>query len=163
MLEFITGLGVSLSWGGTTTGVLDRGEFGVPQGSLEGMWNFSVYTDNIQREIIKAVPGILVGGQVVRDVVYADDITPITSCPSHTNMALSAIASQGDYNGYKFKPSKCKVIGADPRDYTEYKLGSAPIPRASHGTLLGTEINETGINTFEHVRSRQDMVRKQIS
>ena len=111
VLEFISGLCVNLSWGGAMTKSLDRGEYGVPQGSLEGMWNFSVYSDNIQREMIKSVPGINVGGQIVRDIVYADDDTPVNSCPFLTNRALEAIASEGAYNCYKFKPSKCKVNG----------------------------------------------------
>ena len=98
VVEFITDLSVNLSWGGAMTEPLDRGEYGVPQGSLEGMWNFSVYSDNIQREIIKSVPGINVGGQMVRDVVYADDDTDVNACPSSTNRALKAIASEGAYN-----------------------------------------------------------------
>ena len=59
------------------------------------MWNFGFYSDNIQVEMIKSVPGIIVGGQVVRDVVYADDDTPVNPNPIQTNLALAAIASQG--------------------------------------------------------------------
>ena len=40
--EFISGLKVSLSWGNVKTKLLERGNTGVPQGSLEGMWNFGV-------------------------------------------------------------------------------------------------------------------------
>ena len=91
----ITGLYVNLSWGGSTSELLERGGYGVPQGSIEGMWNFGVYSDNIQIEMIKSVPGIIVGGQVVRDVVYADDDTPVNPTPLQTNLALAVIASQG--------------------------------------------------------------------
>ena len=48
--------------------------------------------------IVKAVPGIVVGGQVVRDIVYADDDSPVNPCPIQTNQALHAIGSQGLYN-----------------------------------------------------------------
>ena len=163
IVEFITGLCVNLSWGGALFRTLDRGEFGVPQGSLEGMWNFGVYSDNIQREIIKSVPGINVGGQMVRNVVYADDNTPVNPCPSLTNRALKAIALEGAFNCYRFKPSKCKVIGADPEDLTEYRIGNDCIQRADSGLLLGAVIDGSGINAFEHVRKREGLVRKGIT
>ena len=149
--------------GNVVTCALPRGDHGVPQGSLEGMWNFSVYSDNIQSSLTKAVPGILVGGQVVRNVVYADDNSPINSCPQTTNLALDAIASQGLYNCFKFKPSKCKVIGSDPTDLTEYKLGNSIIKRAEDGLLLGAVINGKGISALEHVKRRMEMVTNAIS
>ena len=45
IVEFISGMRVSLGWGAARTNLLDRGNTGVPQGSLEGMWNFGVYLD----------------------------------------------------------------------------------------------------------------------
>ena len=98
VVEFISGMWVHLSWGDAISDALPRGDVGVPQGSLEGMWNFSVYSDNVQAAIIKAVPGIVVGGQVVRNIVYADDDSPVNPCASHTNLALRAIASEGVCN-----------------------------------------------------------------
>ena len=163
VVEFISSLRVHLSWGDVVTCALPRGDHGVPQGSLEGMWNFSVYSDNIQSSLTKAVPGILVGGQVVRNVVYADDNSPINSCPRTTNLALDAIASQGLYNCFKFKPSKCNVIGSDPTDLTEYKLGNSIIKRAEDGLLLGAVINGKGISALEHVKRRMEMVTNAIS
>lgn len=62
ILEFLSGLRVSLCWGKVKTQLLDRGNIGTPQGSLEGMWNFGVYSDNISSAIAQAVPGIEVGG-----------------------------------------------------------------------------------------------------
>ena len=75
------------------TDALPRGDYGVPQGSLEGMWNFSVYPDNIQSAIFKVVPEIVVRRQVVGDVANADDDSPVNPCPIQTNLALHAIAS----------------------------------------------------------------------
>ena len=163
VVELISCLKVHLSWGDVVSCALPRGDCGVPQGSLEGMWNFSVYSDNIQSSITKAVPGILVGGQVVRNVVYADDNSPINSSPRRTNLALAAIASQGLHNCFKFKPSKCIVIGSDPTDSTEYKLGNSKIKRAEDGLLLGAVINGKGINAPEHVKRRMEMVTNGIT
>ena len=100
---------------------------------------------------------------MVRDVVYADDDTPVNPTPIQTNLALAAIASQGAYNCYKFKPSKCKVIGADPAIQTEFRIGKEPIKRANRRLLLGAAIDGSGIVAFEHVKSREDMVKRSIS
>ena len=62
----------------------------VPQGSLEGMWNFGIYSDNIHDAIAKATSGVLVGGEVVKEVAYADDITPICRNPREAGLALKA-------------------------------------------------------------------------
>ena len=163
VLEFISGLWVHLSWGEVVTDALPRGDYGVPQGSLEGMWNCSVYSDNIQSEIIKAVPGIVVGGQVVRDIVYADNDSPVNPSPILTNLALLAIASQGLSNCFKFEPSKCHVIGADPNDLTVYRIGESIIERSDRGILLGAVIDEGGIHGLEHVKRRKEMVKTAIS
>ena len=162
VIEFISDLRVHLNWGDVVTDTLERGNIGVPQGSMEGMWNFSVYSDNIQCAMTKAVPGIVVGGQVVRDVVYADDDTPVNPNPSQTNLALEAISSQGTYNCYKFKSSKCKVIGADSKYQSVYMLGKEEISCASNGRLLGAIINGRGIDALKHVMTRRDMVKGAI-
>ena len=162
VIEFISGLCVNLNWGDAVTDTLKRGDIGVPQGSMEGMWNFSVYSDNIQSAMTKAVSGIVVGGQVVRDVVYADDDTPVNPNSSQTNLALEAISSQGAYNCYKFKPSKCKVIRVDTKDQSRYRLGKEEISCASNGRLLGAIINGKGIDAMKHVMTRHDMVKGAI-
>ena len=46
-------------------------------------------------------------GQVVWDVVYADDDTPVNPSPSQSNRALNAIALEGAYNGFKYRTGKC--------------------------------------------------------
>ena len=73
------------------TGLVERGNTGVPQGSLEGMWNFGVYSDNIQEKIMESVSGISVGGEIVRAIVYADDISLINRNPSLTSLGLGAV------------------------------------------------------------------------
>ena len=40
VMEFISGIQVSLRWGNVRTDFVDWGNTGVPQGSLKGMWNF---------------------------------------------------------------------------------------------------------------------------
>ena len=79
------------------------------------------------------------------------------------NRALKAIATEGANNCYQFKPSKCKVIGADPDDLTVYKIGNDCVQRADSGLLLGAVISGGGINAFEHVRIREGMVKKAIT
>ena len=74
ILEFISGMRVSLGWGGANTNLLHRGNAGVPQGSLEGTWNFGVYSDNINCAIMESVEGVRVGSEIVHAVIYANDI-----------------------------------------------------------------------------------------
>ena len=140
------------------TELLERGNTGVPQGSLEGMWNFGVYSDNIQDSITKATSGIAVGSEVVRAIVYADDISPVTQCSAETNAVLNSISEAGSFNSYKFKPSKCKVLGADKDDKTEYTLCKKSIERANYGLLLGAVVDGEGISAIEHVTRRAKMV-----
>ena len=121
-----------------------------------------MYSDSIQRVMTKMVPGIVVGGQVVRDVVYADDDTLVNASSELSNLALSAINSEGKYNCFKFKPSKCKVIGASSDDLSEHKLGPDLITRDKRGKLLGAVITKSGIDSLSHVKERYDMVKTAI-
>ena len=55
VLELISGIQVRLGWGNSKTQLLDRGNTGVPQGSFEGMWNFGVYSDNMNTALSASV------------------------------------------------------------------------------------------------------------
>ena len=124
MLKFISGLRVHLCWGGVKTELMERGNVGAPQGSLEGMWNFGVYADNIHSAIASTVPGFNLGHDLVKDVIYADDITLINPLSSETNLALEAVHKAGKFDAFKFKAQKCKIIGVDATDPTVFRLGS---------------------------------------
>ena len=58
VLEFISGLRVHLCWGGVKTELMERGNVGAPQGSLEGIRNFGVYADNIHSAIASVIRGL---------------------------------------------------------------------------------------------------------
>ena len=158
VMEFISGIKVCLCWGNVKTKLVERGNTGVPQGSLEGMWNFGVYSDNIQTAILDSVKGIKVGSEVVHAVVYADDISPITNGSTATNLVLDAISKSGTSNSFKFKPSKCKVLGSNADHETKYILGEKFIERTKDGLLLGAVVDGRGISTNEHIRRRARMV-----
>jgi len=78
---------------------------------------------------------------------------------SETNAALQAIFEAGSFNSYKFKPSKCKIIGSDINFGTKYMLGKKSLERAKCGLILGAVIDGKGINVSEHVKRRAEMVR----
>ena len=61
VIEFISDIRVRLCWGRLQTDLMDRGDVGAPQGSLEGMWKFGVYADNIHSRISNSVKGTGVG------------------------------------------------------------------------------------------------------
>ena len=102
MIEFISGLRVNICWGKAKTKLLSRGDVGAPQGSLEGMWNFGIYSDNIHDAIAEAAPGVLVGGELVTEIGYADDITPVCKNPADAHLALLAIQESGTFDGFRF-------------------------------------------------------------
>jgi len=158
VMEFISDIDVSLSWGNLKTELLERGNTGVPQGSLEGMWNFGVYSDNIQDAISKAVKGITVGSEVVRAIIYADDVSPVTASPLEMNAVLKSMSRAGTFNSYKYKPSKCKVLGSGSYQQKEYTLGGKSIELAESGLLLGVVIDGRSLFTRDHVMRRAKMV-----
>ena len=110
ILEFMSGLRVNICWEKAKTDLLSRGDVGAPQGSLGGMWNFAVYSDNIHDAIAEAISDVLIGGEAVTEVGYADDITPVCGNPKDANLTLKAIQESGTFDAFKFKPGKCKVI-----------------------------------------------------
>ena len=158
----MSGLRVNVCWGRAKTELISRGDVGVPQGSLEGMWNFGIYSDNIHDAIAEAISGVLVGGEVVKEVAYADDITPICRNPKEAGLALKAIQEAGIFDAFKFKPGKCKVIGMDQYDLdeTQFKLSGVDIEKRELGVLLGAVIKNQGIDPMEHIKRRSKMVRK---
>ena len=158
VIEFISGIRVSLCWGGVQTDLLERGDIGAPQGSLEGMCNFGVYADNIHSQISKVVTGIDVGSVRIRDVVYADDITLVNNSPRETNLGLNAVCEAGAFDAFKFKAEKCKIIGVEDDDPTIFRMGDEEIKRAPTGILLGAVINSRGLDVLAHVKRRAKMV-----
>ena len=162
VLEFISGMRVKLCWGKVQTDLLDRGDVGAPQGSLEGMWNFGVYADNIHDRISEYVKGIGVGSEWVREVVNADDISLVNPTTGETNLALRAVFEGGVFDAFKFKATKCKIIGADDLDPTIFYVGNDEIERVDTGILLGAVINKQGIDMMAHVNRRADMVKHAI-
>ena len=108
------------------------------------MWNFGVYSDNINLAIAKAVPGIEVGGVIVREVGYADDITLINPNLDQTNSALRATFRAGGFNAFKYNLGKCKVIGLCTEDGYDPGLYVHDIDRVKAGILLGAVVKWCG-------------------
>ena len=50
----------------------------------------------------------------------------------------------GAFDAFKFKPKKCKIIGADECDHTTFYMGDEEIKRVDTGILLGAVINKGG-------------------
>ena len=162
VLEFMSGLNVHLCWGKVKTKLLDRGNVGAPQGSIEGMWNFGVYADNIHSAISDSVSGVNLGNEMVRDVVYADDITVVNPVSSEINLALEAIYTAGKVDAFKVKATKCKIGGTEEIDATTFRMGDEEIERAATGLLLGAVIKAGGISILEHVMRRAEMVKNGV-
>ena len=118
-----------------------------------------MYADNIHSEISNAVPGIGVGSEWVREVVYADDISLVKGTSRETNLALKAVFEGGAFDAFKFKPERCKIIGAEECDPAIFLMGDEEIKRVPSGILLGAVINKSGIDILAHVQRRAEMVK----
>ena len=162
IMKFMSGLQVNICWRKAKTKLLSRCDVGAPQGSLGGMWNFGVYSDNIHDAIAEAISGVLVGGEVVTEVGYADDITPVCRSPKEADFALKAIQESGTFNAFKFKPTKCKIIGMEQYDVDSFQLAlsGVDIERSEVGILLGAVIMSSGISPYEYVKRRAKMIKK---
>ena len=85
---------------------------------------------------------------MVSAVTYADDISPLGDSVASMNLTLKAISESGTFNAYKFKPSKCKIVGAALGEETAFTLGRRSIEKYNSGLLLGAVINAGGISVF---------------
>ena len=122
------------------------------------MWNFGVYADNIHDLIAKYVKGTGIGSEWIREIVYADDISPVNPSSGETNATLKAVFQGGAFDAFKFKAKKCKVIGAKVGDRTSFYIGKEKVKRVNTGILLGVVINNKGIDMLAHVNRRAEMV-----
>ena len=103
--------------------------------------------------------GIKVGNELIREVLYADDITLVNPISSELNLGLGAVYKAGIYDAFKFKAGKCKVVGAEVKDKTIFRMGNEEILRAPKGVLLGAVIKMDGIFVLEHVIRKAKMVK----
>ena len=94
----------------------------------------------------------------MRAIIYADDVSPVTASPPEMNAVLKSISIAGTFNSYKFKPSKCKVLGSGLHHQKEYTLGGRSIEWADFGLLLGVVVDGRSIFAREHIKRRAKMV-----
>ena len=99
---------------------------------------------------------------MVREVIYADDVTLINPTSSGTNLALNAVHKAGTFDAFKFKALKCKVMGVEDSDPTVFRLGGEVVKRTSTGVLLGAVVKADGIFVLEHVNRRAKMIKGAI-
>ena len=102
------------------------------------------------------------GGVIVREVGYADDITPISPNLEHLNKALRAIFSAGCFNAFKYNLGKCKIIGFSAKDSFDPGIDVSDIKRVESGILLGAVVKWGGLDKSEHVKRRAGMVKSAI-
>ena len=73
-------------------------------------------------------------------------------------MASSAVFEGEIFDSFKFKATKCKMIGEYKLDPTIFYVGNDKIERVDTCILLGVMKNRRGIDMTAHVNRRADMV-----
>ena len=119
---------------------------GVPQGSLLGPILFTIFINDLPKEVV--------GG--VRVALYADDtklyksVTSICDCQS-LQTTLGNLNSWSKHNRIKFNTSKCKSLTFTRKKSPlvhEYTLDSAQLERVSNEKGLGVHITSSFSCTF---------------
>ena len=122
------------------------------------MWNFGVYSDNINDAISHSVGGIVVGNELFVLLCTWTTYLRLMLARLRLTLLLQAISVAGTFNSYKLKPSKCRIVGSDIVPGTKYTLGKTNIELKNCGLLLGAVIDGRGIHVIDHVKRRAKMV-----
>ena len=135
---------------------------GVRQGGVLSPHLFAIYIDDLILQLRRLKNGCHIADLFLACIVYADDISLVNGTSRDTKSSLKAVFDAGAFDAFKFKPKKCKIIGADKCDHTTFYTGDEEIKRVNSGILLGAVIDKRGIDILSHVRRRADMVRNAI-
>ena len=137
-----SGLQCAVVWNGIVGHRFDV-KCGVRQGGVLSPYLFSVYVDDLIKELRQSGHGIYVGTVFVGCILYADDIVLLSgSCYGLQKMTDLCI-NYGDRFGMRFNPSKSQttVFGGRAPSCFVVNLNDTPVPYVDKVKYLGVFIN----------------------
>lgn len=131
---------------------------GVRQGCILSPLLFNLYSEAIFRETLEdELVGIVINGEVINNMRYADDTVLLTSNLEDTQHLLEKLNDRCNEYGLKinFKKTKLMVVTKFPQDLNHANLtvANTTIENVSTYKYLGTWIEQSGDQTRE-IRTR---------
>ena len=139
-------------------------EQGVAQGCSLSPILFSVFIDDLLREVEKADLGIqLGGGKKVGGMLFADDFVVVSGSKEGLQKLISVV--HGYCNKWRLKANVCKsavmVFSRNPVE-GEWKWGEHALPRVSNYTYLGIDFACNGAWDV-HIQRVRDNCKKKVN
>jgi len=134
---------------------------GVRQGCVLSPLLFNAYSEEIFKEALDDVDvGIVVNGEKINNMRYADDTVVLASTPEGLQFLLNRINAKCNDYGLKLNTQKTKymVVSRSPITDMEFKISNENIDRVENFRYLGCQINDKIDHTIE-IRCRIEQAR----
>ena len=129
-----------VKWGNSNSAFFNVSN-GVRQGGILSPRLFSIYIDDLSKQLTKCYAGCYIGDTCINHVFYADDICLITPSPSGLQRLLDICAMYGTEHNILFNPTKSVTMvfksKKNKRTCPPVRLGCADLMYVSSAKYLG--------------------------
>ena len=137
-------------------------ERGVRQGCVLSPLLFNIYSEEIFSQALEdRDEGVIINGQNLNNLRYADDTILITNNPQDLQTLLDLVDKECNKMGLNINTAKTKIMsfGLETDPAFEFKLKRKNLERVQKFKYLGSWINNNGDDEME-IRARIEMARQ---